>query len=145
MENNFKNNICVYVYLNHLAVYLKHCKSTILQWNIYIKKKDIYPGLQNPTHSCIHLTYIIEHSPWTRPPHLWLLTECVPWCPVQFLCEVCRTVLCSLPHSPTETCGLPWVVKHSVNCEPGRQMGKGWDLWPGWPSWNPNTGAIGNN
>ena len=31
MENNFKNNICVFVQLNHLALYPKHCKSTILQ------------------------------------------------------------------------------------------------------------------
>ena len=30
---------------------------------IYIKKKEIYPGLQNPIHACIHLTYINEHSP----------------------------------------------------------------------------------
>ena len=35
MENNFKNNICVFVQLNHLALHLKHCKSTTLQY-IYI-------------------------------------------------------------------------------------------------------------
>ena len=38
MENNLKNNLCVYVQLNHLAVHLKHCKSNILQ----LKKKKIY-------------------------------------------------------------------------------------------------------
>ena len=26
-----KEYICIYVYLNHFAVYVKHCKSTILQ------------------------------------------------------------------------------------------------------------------
>ena len=30
-RNNFKNNIYVYIQLNHLAVHLKHSKSTILQ------------------------------------------------------------------------------------------------------------------
>ena len=31
MENNFKNNICVHIKLNQLAVHLKHCKSTMAQ------------------------------------------------------------------------------------------------------------------
>ena len=41
MENNLKNNLCVYVQLNHLAVHLKHCKSNILQLKkkIYIYKE----------------------------------------------------------------------------------------------------------
>ena len=30
MENNLKNNICVYGKVNHLVVHLKHYKSTIL-------------------------------------------------------------------------------------------------------------------
>ena len=34
MENNFKDNICVYRQVNHLAVHLKHCKLTI-----YLNKK----------------------------------------------------------------------------------------------------------
>ena len=32
MENNFKNNICVYVYTTESsAMHLKHCKPTILK------------------------------------------------------------------------------------------------------------------
>ena len=42
MENNLKNNICVYVQLSRLAVHLKQCKSTILQLKIYIKKKKLH-------------------------------------------------------------------------------------------------------
>ena len=30
IENNFKNNTCVFGKLNQCAVYLKHCKSTKL-------------------------------------------------------------------------------------------------------------------
>ena len=38
MEKNLEIiNVCIYN--NHLAVHLKHCKSSILQYNIYIKKK----------------------------------------------------------------------------------------------------------
>ena len=32
----------MYVQLNHLAVNLKHCKSTILQQNIYTKKNIFF-------------------------------------------------------------------------------------------------------
>ena len=46
MENNFKNYICVYVQLNHLAVHLKHCKSTILQ---SVVSDSVRPHRWHPT------------------------------------------------------------------------------------------------
>lgn len=39
MENNFKkNNMCICI-TESLAVHLKHCESTVLQQNIYIKEE----------------------------------------------------------------------------------------------------------
>ena len=42
MENNFKNNICAHIQLTHLAVHLKHCKSTSIKKNVLHIKKNKY-------------------------------------------------------------------------------------------------------
>ena len=60
--------MCVYV-TESPSVHL-NIVSQLYFNEIYIKKKEIYPGLQNPIHACIHLTYINEHSPWARLSHL---------------------------------------------------------------------------
>ena len=43
MENNLKKNSYKYRYNNHFSVYLKHCKSTILEFKKFSQKKDVFP------------------------------------------------------------------------------------------------------
>ena len=48
MERNLKKNICIniYLYLNHFAIYMNLCKSTVLQLkNLKIKLKKEKIGI----------------------------------------------------------------------------------------------------
>ena len=51
MENNFKDNICVYRQVNHLAMHLKHCKLTM---KVKLKVVQSCPTLCDPMDYSVH-------------------------------------------------------------------------------------------